>query len=789
MLWNYIKIIKRNFIKNGLISFINVFGLAIGIAASLLVLMYVTHEYQYDSFHEKANQIYKLELEINFGGTMGSTPAFSAGFGPIFKNSIPEVSDYVRIGHDGVATLTLDNKVFFHEENFIFTDPGFLKIFNFNLKTGDVISALTKPNTVLISEKAAQKYFGDKNPVGETVYYDTKYPFEITGVLENPPTNSTLQFSFIAPLSSYNYMDGNKKNSINEEITDYRSFETYLYIPENKKLPKIKSHINDLLKKYSYDVDNRHIKFHLLKSIYFKYNASRKKYIIAFLYTGLVILLLAITNYTNLVTSQATLRAKETGIRKVIGAKKITLFIQFLFESVVINFLAFTFGIILLHLTLSGFINVLNLPFNSDYIYNSDFIWVLGIIFILSLISGSIYPAFILSKYNSINLIKSSTGKQSSGALVRKFMTLFQFTASIVLICFSLVIHNQVKYLHEQNTGLAKEQVLVLNIHSDVGKRYTTLKQSIKNIKGVLSTSISRTPIYQRNGGLMFANSPYNSEMVVLHSLITDKNFFETLDINWINKPSDPLQHNNTIINEKAYETLGVTDDDLGENFVLLGEKAILTGIVKDFNFMKLDSEISPLAIHIQNDTSENLIKHGAHLYLRLAKEVKVPEVLSESKEILKKFIPSQPFEYYFLDDAYNNLYKKEEQIANIFHLFTIIAIVIASLGLLGLASFAVNRRTKEIGIRKVVGATITNIFILLSKEYIKLILLAFIIAVPIANYFITEWLKEFAYKIELHWWFYFLPCLLILTIAFLAIGGRIIKAAIVNPAETLRDE
>ncbi|UZR97582.1 ABC transporter permease [Chondrinema litorale] len=789
MLWNYIKVFKRNFFKYSYISFVNVFGLATGIATSLLVFMYVTHEYQYDSFHEKADKIYKLELEINLGEATGMIPVFSAGFGPLFKTSIPEVSDYVRIGQNGTNTITFDNNTFFNEENFIFTDPAFLDVFNFNLKAGDGISALTKPNTVLITEKAAQKYFRDKNPIGEIVYLDSQYPFEITGILENPPTNSTIQFNFIAPLSSYNYMDENKRNIINQEIEDYGMLYTYLYIPENENLAKVETHIHDVLAKYNFDVENKQIKFHPLKSIFFKDNQASKKYILAFLCTGFVILLLAITNYTNLVTSQATLRAKETGIRKVIGAKRFTLFFQFLFEAVTMNFLAFAVGIILLHLSLSVFINVLDLPFNSDYIYNSDFILVLCIAFSVCLISGSIYPAFILSKFNSINLIKSGIGKQASGVAVRKFLTLFQFIASIVLICFSLVIQYQVNYLHEQNTGLTKDQVLVLNIHSEIGKSYQTLKHEISNLNGVLSTSTSRTPIYKSNGGLMFVQSPYNSEMLGLNSLITDENFFNTLDINWISKPTLPLQHNNVIINERAFEMLGANKTDIGGNFAILGESAMLTGIVKDFNFMKLDSEISPLVIHIQNDTSQYLIKNGAYTYLRIAKDAKVSDVISEAKNIIKTFIPSHPFEYYFLDDAYDKLYKREEQTASIFQLFTIVAIVIAALGLFGLASFAINKRTKEIGIRKVVGASLVSIFYLLSKEYFKMIFIAFVIAVPIANYFISEWLNEFAYKIALHWWLYALPGLLITGIALLAIGGRIIKAAIVNPVETLKDE
>ena len=792
MFWNYLKIIKRNFIKNGFLSFINVIGLAIGIAASLLVFMHVTHEYSYDGFHDKVKDIYLVKEEIDFGKRKINITGSTAGFASIMQESIPEIKDFVRVTFDQKATVSTAEKDKYYESQFYFVDANFLDLFNFKLKVGHKETALNQPNTVLITENTALKYFGEKNPVGKMLYYKSDYAFEVVGILENPPSNSSIQFDFLAPLSSYYTMGSEQETIMNENFAADGPIQTYLYIPEKRNLAFWEKEINSAVKKGEYHIE--YVRFYLnpLDAIHLIENPSQKTYLIAFLCTGIVILLLAIMNYTNMVTAQATTRSKETGIRKVIGAKRSTLIIQFVFESAVTNTLAFLLGILLLYLSLNGFINSLELDFNSAFAFGTDFINVIASLYILCILLGSIYPAIVLSKFNTINILKGGKGRRNSGAVVRKYMTVFQFTASTILICFSLVIQNQVSFMRAQNTGLTKDQVLVLNIHSEIGNKYAALINTISNQHGILAATTSTKAIYKpafRGNLIRFSKSPVTGEEVLINMFNVDEKFFETLDIDWKTAPFQELVNNDVILNEAAMQALDLSDTLIGSSLQSIGINERLVGVVSDFNYKSMQTSIEPLAITVKNDTATALVRGGASMFVKIHKESNVQEVLANLEKVHNSFLPTQPFNYYFLDEAFNNLYNDELRTARMFQFFTFIAIVIAALGLLGLASFAANRRTKEIGIRKVVGASVFNIFYLLAKEYLQLILIAFVIAIPVANYFISEWLTGFAYRIEVKWWFYSIPALLILLIALFAMGGRIIKAATVNPVDTLRNE
>ena len=789
MLWNYIKIIRRNFVKNGFISFINVFGLAIGIAASLLVFMHVTHEYSFDSFHTNRQDIYQVKGKMNYGGTDIYMSALSPAFGPIMKNEIPEVKGFVRYFYDEKSTMSTENGEIYFENRLRFTDPEILTLFSFKLKSGDPKTVLSRPNTIVLTESTAQKYFGDKNPLGKTLYYNSEYAFEITGVLENLPTNSSLKFDLLAPITSFPSLDKNKQNLFEDNLPRLGSFQTYLYIPELKDIDAFNEAMAEVIVDKKAGDDTSKFFLSPFDGMYIKDNQANAKYLVAFLCTGIVILLLAITNYTNLVTAQATTRSKETGIRKVIGAKRSTLIFQFIFESAVINTFAFALGFLLLHLTISGFISGLDLEFDSSFAFSSQFLTVIASLFILCLILGSIYPAIVLSKFNTISILKGGKGKKATGTVVRKYMTVFQFAASTVLICFSLIIQYQVNYLKEQNTGLTKDQVLVVNIHKDADKKYPSLKHAMSQLNGINSVATATSTMYKEGTWVAFTNSPITDEEIQLSGMSADENFFSTLEIEWAIPPYQEIRDGDVVLNEKAMEVMQIPDTLMGTNLSLMGEENRLIGVVKDFNYASMQYDINPLSIIVAKDTSSGFFYRGPKMYIKIDKQANVSDMLAQVETTYKKFIPDYPFEYNFLDEAFNNLYKDEVQTARMFQFFTLIAIVIAALGLLGLASFAANRRTKEIGIRKVVGASVFNIFYLLSKEYFKLILISFVIAIPIANYFITEWLNGFAYRIEVKWWLYTLPTLLILTIALFAMGGRIIKAATVNPVDSLRDE
>ena len=764
--------------------------MATGIATSLLVFMYVTHEYSYDNFHPRANNIYQVNYEMTYGGNVENFYGTSSGFAPVMSESIPELRESLRTKTFSARPFsTEDNKVF-EIESLLFADTNFFDFFDFKLKIGNKETAFQRPNTALLTPKTAQTIFGEKNPIGQVIYYREKYPFEIIGIIEEAPTNSRFHYDFVAPLSSFYHMGEGEKIRISDEFARRGAFSSFFHIPEIKDMEALCNSITaiDTIHEFKPYSD---ISFNLvpLTTAHLYKQENIKAYLFAFLCTGIVILLLAIMNYTNLVTAQSTLRDKETGIRKVVGAKRSTILIQFLFESAVINTISFVTGLTLLTLSLSGIISILQLPFDASYLFNSNFIWVIGLLFTVCILLGSIYPAVLLSNFNAINIIKSGRGKNTVGASVRQFMTFFQFAASIILICFSLVIHYQINFMQQKNTGLEKDHLLGLYLPREIGQHYPTFKAKIQSLGNVVSVGTSSSPIYTGStGGELHSKSYITKSDVLLNYINVDTDFFKTMNIQWQIPPTLTYQNYDIVLNESAKNKLEVPDSLLNQSLNIFGKKRV-AGITKNFNFQSLEHAIAPLLINVLQDTSAELVRSRPSMLIKFHPKANIKELISKIEDEYESVLDGYPLDYYFLDEAYNNLYKKEIRLAFLFNMFTTIAIVIAALGLLGLATFAVNRRAKEISIRKIVGASIVNIFLLLSKDYTKIILLAFVVAIPVANYFISEWLNEFAYKIELKWWHYTLPAIIIFSIAFITVGGRIIKAAIVNPAETLRDE
>ncbi|MBT29712.1 MAG: hypothetical protein CMO01_08615 [Thalassobius sp.] len=786
MIWNYLKIIKRNLFKNSFISFINIFGLAIGIAASLLVFMHVTHEFSYDGFHANADEIYKAESEFEFAGETRKAFGFSADFGTDVQQTIPGITNFIRLNSDQKVKISDKKNVVFYENNFTFTDNNFLDFFSFRIISGDVNTALSKPNTVWLTEKTAQKYFGNKNPIGEILYYDSEYTFEVVGVLENPPSNTSIQFDFLAPISSFASMSEKLKARYNNEKISLGSFHTFFQIDESVNLDEIENKISPKVR--NEQIKDINIQLKPIQDFYLETHPKTKLYLLAYLLSGIAIIFLAIMNYANLVTAQASTRAKETGVRKVMGAKRATLIFQFLFESIIFNSIAFAIGFLLLHLSISGFIDGFNIKMNEDFILSNQFLITTSCLFLFCILAGSIYPSIVLSRFSPNNILKSNTGKYSTGSTVRKSITILQFSASTILICFSIAIQSQVNLLQNQDTGLDREQVMVVDIPASIGSKYADLKNTLNSYHEISTIGTSTgLSVYKNSPSTILYSSPTTGEKIPLHLIGIDTDFLKTLDIEWKTPPVAPLSNYSIILNETALKQMSLSDSSMGQP--LSGVGGILSAVLKDFTYSTDRNPIEALGILVQESESPNLTANGATMYIKIKKDATLAKLLAEIEQKYQTFLPDQPFEFYFLDEAFNNLYKDEVQTARMFQFFTLIAIVIAALGLLGLASFAANRRTKEIGIRKVVGASVFNIFYLLSKEYFKLILISFVIAIPVANYFITEWLSGFAYRIEVKWWLYALPALLILTVALFAMGGRIIKAATVNPVDSLRDE
>ncbi len=782
MLHNYFKIAIRSMIKNTTYSFINVVGLSVGIAVSLIIFLYVAHEYSYYKFHTKADNIYRVLCKINYGGQSIQTTAMSVPFGPILKENNASVQNYVRIRNAERVLIQSDENHINFENTAAFADTSFFSVFTFPLAKGNYKS-LARPSTVVLSEKVALKYFGSTDVLGQTIKYDKRYPLEIVGVAKNFPSNSTFQLDFIISFSTLGVIPSEKK-AYEHQTASLGTIPTYVEIKNETAIPNILSSIAKFAKT---SVDEKYglEKFtttHLGNNLA---DSDSQKYLYLFMAVALIILGLALINYMNLTTARATLRGKEVGVRKVIGAGRNNLAFQFYFESAIMTTIAFGLGWVLLELFLPIFLNILHIQIDKSFLTTSWFITVMASLFLGCIAIAGSYPSLILSKFKPVEVLKGKGSRTSdSSAWIRKGLTIVQFTASIALILITLGIQHQLTFLRNQKIGLNKEQVMVINLDAGSKSHYTPLKNELRSLSGVQEVAAASMPLYTTGHNAFFAKTPITQEDIFILDMSIDENFISTLGMEWIEKP-DTLAKPGFIINEAALEKLKISKSDVGIKF---NEQSI-NGIVKNFAYGSLREKIDGMVMSVKSDTSSSLTNYGYSLYLRLDPKANLPEKIAAVQSVFKKYEGKRPFEYYFLDEAFDQLYKSEDRLSKIFNAFTAIAIVIACLGLFGLITFTAETRTKEIGIRKILGASIQNIFALLSKDFIALVLVGVVFALPIAWWYLNDWLQQFSYKVEIPWWFALIAACSALLISFLTICSQAIKAAVSNPVDSLRSE
>jgi putative ABC transport system permease protein len=782
MLKNYFKIAFRSLIKNKTYSFINIVGLSVGIAVSLIIFLYVVHEYSYDKFHAKGDNIYRILCKINYGGQEIQTTAMSSQFGPILKENNADVENYVRVHGVGRRLIKSDDNHINFENQIAFSDTSFFSVFSFPILRGDYHS-LTRPSTVIINEKTAIKYFGSVDAIGKTITYDKKYLLEVVAIAKDFPSNSSLQLDFIISFNTMGIIPENK-SAYEHKLAGLGSIPTYVVVNNERSVSKIISSIPKFAKT-SVDEKYRLEKFvgtHLGNNMG---DSSNLTYLYLFMAVAFIILVLALINYMNLTTARATLRGKEVGVRKVVGARQGNLASQFYFESALMTLTAFVLAWVWIELSLPVFLNILQIQIDKSFLTSTWFISVMGLLLISCVLLAGSYPTLVLSRFKPAEVLKGKATKAiGSSAWVRKGFTVFQFAASIALILVTLGIQHQLGYLRNQKIGLNKEQVMVVNLDAESATYYNTLKNELRGLSGIKQVAAASIPLYTTGFNAMFVKTPTTNEDVFILDLSVDENFISTLGIEWLEKP-DTVTKAGFIINEAALEQLKITRADIG---VKLSDKPI-NGIIKNFNYQSLRQKIEGIALSIESDTSTSLTNYGASLYLRMDPKANLTDKVATVQSIFKKYQGNRPFEYYFLDDAFDQLYKSEDRLSQIFNIFTVIAIVIACLGLFGLITFTAEMRTKEIGIRKVLGASIQNIFTLLSKEFIVLVIAGVVFAIPAAWWYLQSWLQQFSYKAEIPWWFGLLAACAALLISFLTICTQAIKAAVSNPVDSLRSE
>ncbi|MDQ6843236.1 MAG: ABC transporter permease [Bacteroidota bacterium] len=797
MLKNYFKTAWKNLIRNKVYSTINILGLAIGLAVSMLIILYIEHESTYDTFHANANRIYWIQGKIKMGNDSIFMPLMSYASAPLTKQAEPSVESYVRLTKDFKTPIlqNIQSPAFkFAEDKFLFADSNFFSFFSFKLLEGNKGKVLQVPFNVVISKTIAAKYFGNQTPIGKIIRYNNAYNFTVTGVAEPAPSNSSINYDFVASISSLASFD-TYKDLLKSQRVQLGAFSTYFLLHQPADAARIEIALQQLNRSTNtgQGSDERYLATPLTDThLHANYGDSANiKYLSVFPFVAALILLLALSNYISLSTAQATSRAKEIGVRKVLGAGRRSIAKQFFIESALYTGISFILAYFLCSIFQSSFFSFLQINIDSSFLLNPCLLLSFTGLFLVSLIMASLYPSILLSAYRPAKVLYGKFNKQGSGLPVRKFFTFFQFTISIVLIICGIIINKQIGFIRNTDTGVNKSNILMIPFSPSLGKHYKAFKEETGSVAGVRQITASQYPMYKGHDAY-FTKAKNTNADVLLSVLSVNKNFISMLGLDWKIAPDDSLfylKQNQIIINEEAISKLNLGNTPANEKITLGNTQYEVAGVLKDFNYETLQNKIGALSLFISSDTASNWGASGGCLFVKIQAHVSVPVLLDKLKIIYAKYDSEKPFEYSFMDDAYDEMYKAENRLSKILGVFTALTIFIASLGLFGLATFMAVQRTKEIGIRKVLGASVGQIAALLSKDFIKLVLLALLVASPVAWYVMHQWLDGFAYRTNIYWWMFALAGIMAILIALLTVSFQAIKAAIANPVKSLRTE
>ena len=792
MLKNYLKIAFRNLIRHKTFSLINISGLAIGMACCLLITIFVQDELSYDRFHENANRIYRIASEENRRGVIANYPFVFSGIPPILQSDYSEVLDYVRFDPRENVLISSEDKEFY-EERLFYTDASVFDMFTFPLLKGDPKTALKEPYSLVLTQKMADKYFRGVDPVGQTLTVDNEKDYKITGVMENVPRNSHIKFDCLASIATLEAQDPRYG-----KLWAWNCY-TYLLLPKDYSYPDLESKFPDFIRRHRGEKAVEAYTFylqpltriHLHSHLGFEIEANGDiRYVYIFSAIAFFILLIACINFMNLSTARSAKRAKEVGLRKVLGAERSRLIKQFLGESLALSLVALPAAVALIELFLPAFNTLTGKELRIDYFGNSVvFLGLIGILLFVGILSGT-YPAFFLSAFRPAAVLKGRLKTGAGSSLFRKILVVVQFSISIVLIAGTIIITNQLDFIRDKKLGFDKDHVIVIPVmRSGIGHNFETFKRELLQSPNVQSVSGSTSvPSFVPTRSVFIPEGAEEGQRLTLRNVLLDIDFIQTFGME-IKEGRDFSRDFATdakeafIVNEAAVQEFG-WESAVGKKLIdLEGPRGSVIGVVKNFHFRSKHQKIEPLVF--------SLLPSSRYVYLISVKinPSNIRDTLSFLKSQWEKFSPEWPFEYFFLDDNYDRLYKSEERLRHVFLTFTFLGIFIACLGLFGLAAFTTEQRTKEIGIRKVLGASVPNILILLSKEFTKWVVLANVIAWPIAYFAMNSWLRNFAYRISIEWWMFILAAVLVLVVALCTVGFQAAKAALANPSDALRYE
>jgi putative ABC transport system permease protein len=809
MIKNYLRSAIRNITRHKFISFINIFGLTIGLTCGMLILIYIVKELSYDKFNANAKDIYRVTRSFNTPDGVQSLflGSIAPPFGPLLKNEFPDIKKVTQIRGNGNVAMRYKDKLL-TEKGSYFADENFFNIFSVKTIKGDPATALSDPFTVMMTEEMARKYFGNEDPMNKEIRLDNQFNFKVTGIYKPFPANSQLHpemlLSFITLKDSTLY--GDKQLHTNWGNND---FYTYLLLPPNYNTDRLESLFPAFLDKYVHFPgqpgnfrESKNSKLHIQKLLEIHLHSHLDaeietngdiKRVYIFSAIALFILLIACINYMNLSTARSTLRAKEIGIRKVIGAQQKEIIVQFLSESVLITCFSLLLALVFtwLLVPLVNKFSDLDLSFSSLY-QPQVLVSIVLLPFVIGLISG-IYPAIFMSSFKPVKVLKGILKVGSGNVSFRKVLVVLQFSISIILIVATTIVFQQLRYIQQKSLGFDKEHIITMdnpfpNTQFETFKNEVTKNSNIKELGR--SSRIPSGRLLDNQGVSAFEGSSSQTINADVKYVNADYGFIPTYGMKMAagrNFSRDfATDSNNYVINAATVKVLGwkTPENAIGKNLSYGGVKGKVIGVVNDFHFESLHQNIIPLLMRMpsfQNNT-----------YARLSIKISgnnVNSAINTIREAWRKLQPETPFEYTFLDERFQKLYNSEQQQGNLFTIFSFIAIFIACLGLFGLSAFTITQRVKEIGVRKVLGASIPQIVTELSKDFLKLVLIASVIALPIAWYSMSKWLLDFAFRISIQWWVFVMAGIIAVVIAFVTISFQSIKAAMANPVKSLRSE
>jgi len=799
MFRNYFITAWRNLRRNKLYTTINIFGLSVGLAACLLIGVYISHELSYDKFNVNANRIVRATMEYGSAGTINTIATTGTKVGPQFKRMFPSIEEYARtfITHNVVKS---GDKIF-DEPRILYADPSFFKIFSFHIVEGDALTALDAPDKIVITQSMAKKYFGNEDALNKTLTSGGK-DLRVSAVCEDVPQSSQIKFDFATQFL-------NLGNGVKDETWWTANWITYFLLHNEKDIPLLQKQIIDYMKTPGVKTDaglqgkdylTYHleplIKVHLYSSLAgFEPNGSIT-YIYMFAVIALLILIIACANYTNLATAQSSGRSGEIGMRKVMGASKRQVFLQFMSESSMVTFIAAILALVLSVLLIPYFNSITGKQFAVNILLQPAPLVSLFIFTLIVSFFAGLYPALILSGTQIMNVLKKGFNFTGGNNLLRKTLIVAQFGISVFLIIYTIIILQQMHFMQTKNLGYDKEHIVVLPIGGNMLQNFQSLKDAFAQVRGVESITASyETPEYVEWGDGITATDEKGKHDISLNAMPVDLDFIKTMKMQLM-AGRDFQQSDFAMIdtsdNYKNYHQVFIINETLAKKIGWTPQQAIgrtienrttgpVVGVVKDFNFSSLHDPIGPLVIFLGRDFSRDFM-------LRINSN-DMQSTLDRLQAVWKQRVPDRPFNYHFLDDDYNKLYLAEQRTSKLFGVAAGLAIVLACLGLFGLAAFTTVQRTKEIGIRRVLGANISSITLLVAKNFLQLVSIAIVIAVPLAWWAGNKWLQDFAFRIPVQAYVFVATAIVTVLIALCTVGYHSIRAALANPVKSLRTE